>query len=248
MKKITALYILALFLLTGCFSNKHIRLTKGLAAYYPFNGNANDCSKNNPVFNNATLTADRFGHTNSAYHFNGIDNFMQIQNISAINPHKEISICVWVRPTGFYYGTCHSNRIIMKGDGDYTSGNYTIAFDEAIYSPETACGAPLTDTIHQNFRCIADAKPYLPYIIKNEWISIIFTCDQKTTRLYINGQLKSLVNLTSKITFKNQCDLFFGRLNDATFPYWYNGDLDEVRIYNRAINELEIMKIAAGVN
>jgi hypothetical protein len=29
-------------------------------------------------------------------------------------------------------------------------------------------------------------------------------------------------------------------LNDSTFPYWLNGDLDEIRIYNRALNEEEI--------
>lgn len=45
-------------------------LTNGLVAYYPFNGNANDTSGNghNGTANGATLTTDRFGMTNAAYH------------------------------------------------------------------------------------------------------------------------------------------------------------------------------------
>ncbi|MBK7558794.1 MAG: hypothetical protein IPI54_11195 [Chitinophagaceae bacterium] len=55
-----------------CFAQVDLNL--GLKAYYPFSGNANDISgnNNNPVFNNATLTADRLGNPNSAYHFNGM--------------------------------------------------------------------------------------------------------------------------------------------------------------------------------
>jgi hypothetical protein len=48
-------------------------LTNGLAAYYPFNGNANDASgggKNGTVYG-ATLTPDRFGNANQAYLFGG---------------------------------------------------------------------------------------------------------------------------------------------------------------------------------
>ena len=67
-----------------------VDLTNGLRAYYPFSGNAQDASgnNNNPVFNNATLTADRFGKPGSAYHFNGIDNYMKILNSPSLNLNK----------------------------------------------------------------------------------------------------------------------------------------------------------------
>ncbi|CAN5664572.1 hypothetical protein BH11BAC1_BH11BAC1_00100 [soil metagenome] len=43
----------------------------GLVAWYPFTGNANDSSgnANDGTVYNAVLTADRFGTSNSAYHF-----------------------------------------------------------------------------------------------------------------------------------------------------------------------------------
>ena len=40
----------------------------------------------------------------------------------------------------------------------------------------------------------------------------------------------------SHVDFVNTSDLFFGRLNDLTFSYWFNGDLDVVHIYNGALN------------
>ena len=64
-----------MLILTLLFANTFAQVipTNGLVAYYPFNGNANDYSlnANNGTVIDATLTADRFGNTNSAYQFNG---------------------------------------------------------------------------------------------------------------------------------------------------------------------------------
>ena len=52
--------------------------TTGLVAYYPFNSNANDESGSGTIHNGtvnggASLTGDRFGFSNSAYSFDGVD-------------------------------------------------------------------------------------------------------------------------------------------------------------------------------
>src|SRR6478609_7779397 len=101
--------ILLLFFLLPSALFCQVNLNNGLMAYYPFNGNANDVSGNNndPIFNNATLTSDYYGKANSAYHFKGVDNYIEIPNSASLNFSNTISICAWVKPTGFYYGTCH---------------------------------------------------------------------------------------------------------------------------------------------
>ena len=50
--------------------------SEGLMAFYPFKGNANDFSGNgwDGTVNGATLTTDRFGKTDNAYHFTGTTN------------------------------------------------------------------------------------------------------------------------------------------------------------------------------
>ena len=66
------------FVPANSISNSPAFLTNGLIAYYPFNGNANDASGNgnNGTVYGATLTADRFGNPNSAYYFNGTNNYI----------------------------------------------------------------------------------------------------------------------------------------------------------------------------
>src|SRR5215471_8130342 len=119
------LFLLVLLIFSKCLFAQ-VNLNQGLLAYYPFTGNANDASgnNNNPVFNNATLTSDRFGNANNAYSFNGIDNCIRIPNSPSLNPSNQISICVWVNVNGFYQGKCHGNNIVMKGDADYLPGDY----------------------------------------------------------------------------------------------------------------------------
>ncbi len=240
------LFILLLFVSYSTFSQS---LTLGLRAYYPFSGNANDASgnNNNPTFNNATLTADRLGNANSAYHFNGTNTFMQIPNSASLNTTNTLSLCAWVRPTGFYMGPCHGNSILMKGDADHLPGNYLLRFDDGAYLNYTNCANPI-DVNHQNFYGgTASAAPpgYTPYIQLNEWYSIVLTNDGTTSSLYINCELKASIP-QSVSTFTNSYNLFFGRLNHPQYPYWLNGDLDEVRIYDRALSQDEVNLYSAG--
>jgi hypothetical protein len=232
------------FFLTVLFSYSQVNLNNGLMAYYPFNGNANDASgnNNNPVFNNATLTSDRSGTPNAAYHFNGINNYMQIPNNSTLNFANKMSIVAWVKVTGFYAGTCHGNRIVMKGNTDNTPGNYYLTFDDNAYTNGQNCFITAPDVLHQNFYGYATNQTpggYTPHIQTNQWYSVIFTSDGTTTNLYINCELKGS-GPVGAATFTNAADLFFGNLNNPLYPYWFNGDLDEVRIYNRALNIAEV--------
>ena len=80
-KPVITLPLCAFLLCILSFPGKaQVNLANGLIAYYPFSGNANDASGNgnNAVFNNATLTTDRFGNPNSAYYFDGVSNYIQI--------------------------------------------------------------------------------------------------------------------------------------------------------------------------
>ena len=85
-------------------------LTNGLVAYYPFNGNANDASGvniNGSPFN-AVLSADRFGNTNSAYSFNGVDSV--IAPVGNFNPVAgSFTVTVWFKPN-----PCSRNWIFMR--------------------------------------------------------------------------------------------------------------------------------------
>ena len=238
-------YVLVLLFLISCSAVYcQLDLSTGLVAYYPFNGNANDESgnNNNPVFNNATLTADRFGNPNSAYHFNGISNYMMIPNRPGINMSNQLTLSVWVRPTGFYYGICHASCILSKGFGNYMPGDYALRFDDALYTKGNGCADTICDTVHQNFRGTGTTmEHYTPFINKDKWYAVTYTNDGTTAKLYVDCKLAYSIKFPE--TFTNTFDLYFGKVNDEFFPFWLNGDLDEVRIYDRALDTTAIFAL-----
>jgi hypothetical protein len=71
--------------------------TNGLVGWWGFNGNAQDNSGNgnHGTVNGATLSTDRFGNQNSAYSFNGLNNWIQVQDHISIRP-SNITLATWV--------------------------------------------------------------------------------------------------------------------------------------------------------
>ena len=73
-------------------------LNEGLVAYYPFDANAIDQTGNghDGTVYGATLTTDRFGKANSAYRFDGVNSYIQIND----SPRFDLStftITAWAK-------------------------------------------------------------------------------------------------------------------------------------------------------
>lgn len=96
--------------------------TNGLVAYYSFNGNANDESGNgnHGIVHGATSTSDKFSNPNSAYWFDGIDDYIQLP-ISIIDG-QEGTISCWIQIAD----TIYNNAIF--GTGDTTNSHSTFGF------------------------------------------------------------------------------------------------------------------------
>lgn len=235
------LTILITFIVIPFTIFSQVDLNSGLLAYYPFSGNANDASGNgnNPIFNNATLTVDYYGNANSAYYFNGVDNYMEILNNESLNP-KELTLCAMVNVQGFYYGNCYNNCIIDKGTSDGEAGNYSLRFTQSAIT-NGSCG--IQDTINQQFVGYAynnsTAGLYNPPVQKNVWTCVVYTVSADSLKLYVGGNLVWKEKKTSDIG-SNSYNVFLGRKGDDSFPYWFNGVMDEVRIYNRALTPGEV--------
>src|SRR5688572_33090668 len=74
-----------------------VNLTLGLVADYPFNGNPNDVSGNgyNGLLQNGIqITSDRFGTANSAYNFDGVDDYIKIIDNGAFST-PQFSLVIW---------------------------------------------------------------------------------------------------------------------------------------------------------
>ena len=210
-----------------------VDLVTGLVAYYPFNGNANDESgnANHGIVSNATLTNDRFGNLNNSYNFNGIDNYITIPFSPKFNLDNSFSFSIWINPQNISL----SQRIIDRSTGG-TSDDWMIDL--------SANPADIG-----KIRCIAGGAGSSnlsysnPVITKeNIWYLVNVTYDLKDIRFYINGILDKISPLTSSTpTSTNPVRIGVATVGNANF---FNGKIDDIRIYNRALSQAEITYLA----
>jgi hypothetical protein len=213
--------------------------TNGLVGYWPFNGNANDESGNgnNGTVNGATLTTDRFGVANKAFSFDGVNDFIEIQNSQSLN-YQNWTISVWININGYYFGnvngnTSYGNTIVGKGT-DFNSGFYGIGFSSQTYKAYSMFGLGSQPNYAQS---ISD-------ISLNNWINVVGTWNGINMKIYFNGQLENINNNISNNPGVNNQNLFFGTMAaNNLYPYWLNGKIDDIGIWNRALNDCEIQDL-----
>src|SRR6185436_8408174 len=88
--------ILVVFLFFFKSSIGQVDLNRGLIAYYPFNGNSNDATgngHNGTPLNGVQLTTDRFGNSNNAYYFDGVDDRITVPDDGTLSPQKLTLAC-----------------------------------------------------------------------------------------------------------------------------------------------------------
>ncbi|QEC41358.1 LamG domain-containing protein [Pseudobacter ginsenosidimutans] len=225
-------------------------LKRGLIAYYNFNnGTLNDSSgKNNHiVFNNAVKTIDRMGRPNNAYLFNGTSSYMQVTNSESLNPGSEITMMAIMKVNGFYAGQCKSNQIFGKTSyySDYVNGAYVMRFTPADF----ICSSPL-DTENEVFNIGYGDRDSYPEksagaisdtlkVKTDQWYTLIYTYKEGVSKLYVNGKLIDERQHTAVFT-PNMNDLFIGKCEGSSYPFWFNGVIDEIRLYERALCETEV--------
>jgi len=207
----------------------------GLVAYYPFNGNANDESGNNHngTVNGAILTNDRFGISESAYSFDGTDDYVIIPFDPVFDfNNQDFTITVWIKSE--WTGSGYERRIINYGGSIYN--DYAIN-----YLNDGHVQILIADTPYYiaSTYSLADGIPHL--------ISFVRDNGNNTLRLYIDGQLDGSINGGSGNMPHLQSNrrLTFGRkqrLNSQNDSYFYGG-LDDIRFYKCVLSDLEIQEL-----
>ncbi|MFN5848252.1 MAG: S8 family serine peptidase [Chitinophagales bacterium] len=220
-------------------------LNTGKVLHLDFNGNTQDKSGlgNHATNFGATPVTGKAGVANTAYRFNGTSNYMQVANSTSLNNFSgnKITLTAILKPRGFYNGACKGNSILMKGNTDFLSGNYLLR-----YSPINGCTAS-ADTNQNNFYgsvsssggCSLSQIHNPPYVKRDTWYCIVVVYTGDSIHTYINGEKKYSCSYSGSIGSHNM-DVFIGKLDNATYPYWLNADVDDIRIYNRVLAPSEV--------
>lgn len=221
-----------------------------LVAWYTFNGDTKDHSGNgNDVdFNTATPAPGKDGNPNTAYQFDGTGNYMTVPNSSSLNPSSAITVVAIVKPLGFYQGQCHSNRVVCKGFDDNDNGRYNIGYDDQPFWQYQGCDKEVKENKESFYASYGDGHGSAAgitdlaiHVKQGKWFTLAYTFDGKRSKFYVNGMLQAS-SVKSTTYTPNSNPLFIGRNQDPSFPYYFNGIIDEIRIYNTALSQGGIQK------
>jgi len=204
-------------------------LEDSLIAFYSFDGNAKDLSKNANdgfVFG-ATLTEDRFGNENSAYYFDGMDDFIVIPDSDVLTPtENNLSISVWAKVYPKY-----NSYILYKGSHQYnreyamgmrTDSLASFQINDLGSGGENQWGVPSKTKF---------GEP--------KWSHIVGVYDGWSCKIYVNGKLENTTYRESEIG-NYDSDLYIGTYGGDLSKYAINAAIDDIRIYNRVLTESEI--------
>jgi len=235
--------ITLLFLLTLCSVPKTIfaDINEGLVAYYPFNGNAIDESGNENANNNngniheAILSTDRFTNLNSAYKFDGINDYIEVQNIEDLNfGNGDMAISVWVKPDKPSSGSRILSKFQHTSKPYYDIGYFFSYFSKSPYNYfifGIGDGESKSEALSKLICEGAKRKWYHLVGVRNTSL--------KTVSLYINGALeKSVKDKTTDIT--NSSNFRIASHPPCCSCEYFSGTIDDIRIYNRSLSRNEI--------
>jgi hypothetical protein len=222
--------------------------TNGLVGWWPFNGNANDESGNgnNGTVNGATLTTDRFGNATKAYSFDGVSNHIRVSdnNSSSLDLVQDYTMSAWVNLIAHAYSPCvitkHLGNIDNLGTYTYLLSSQTANFPYYILQQATPHFDNLTATTEPSSYQL------------NQWYYLSCTYNKSQQRLihYINGVAVDSINVLYDIQ-NTSIDLLFGACfvwDMNSLDYFWNGKLDDIGIWNRALTQQEITTLYNAVN
>ena len=239
MKGISLVLCLIFFFVVVNSSTAQVNLQNGLVAYYPFDGNVSDLSGNNhngTVVNGLSFGPNRFGDLNSAAAFSGNNNYISIPDNGAFST-SQISISLWFQSTSDNLQNLIGKR--KFGDDGTPSGGAQYQFF-INYAPFPGIGSNL---VGNNSTCAnTGITSYLNTgqpICRGRWYHAVITYDGTFHKIYING----LLVRSEQVSFTS----FLNCTSELRFGVWWSkdmipfiGSMDEVRWYNRAINQAEV--------
>ncbi|MCP1385176.1 LamG domain-containing protein [Runella salmonicolor] len=206
-------------------------IRQGIIACYSFDGNAKDGIGNNDgLVRGATLTEDRYGKANSAYSFNGIDNYIEIKGDNFKN--TTYTLALWAYPIKNPAGNQYHYAISIGGaGGDQSIDISNGAFNAIGWTIGTYLVSPTPLTTF----CAAGVLPEL-----NKWYHIVATRDNQKIRLYVDGAFICESSTQGLLpNYGTNTVMTIGRR--AQGGQFLAAKIDDVVIYNRVLSDAEVV-------
>jgi beta-galactosidase len=200
--------------------------TANLVAYWPLDGNYSDASGNghNASATGGTLSFVNPGHSGQSVDFDGASG-LNCADSSGINLTSGATISAWIKSSN---ETDSWACVVAKGVTAWRLIRNEVGSTICFHFNPAGGGTEF------------QANGSTP-VLDGRWHHLMGVYDGSQIRLYVDGQLDASTS-TGGAALRTSTDPVYigsriGRLSDRS----WNGQIDEVRIYDRALNESEIL-------
>jgi sugar lactone lactonase YvrE len=205
----------------------------GLYFSYPFSGNANDVSgsgNNGTVQNGASLTTDRYNASNSAYSFNGSNQYISTSTSTASPGPQNFSISAWFKTS--------SAGGLLVGFGSSITGS-SGSYDRHIYMNNS--GQIYYGLYPGTVKTINTTSTYAD----GNWHHVVATTSTTSgSNLYVDGVLQATdATMTTSQSYTGYWRVAYDNINGWTSQpssFYFNGSLDDIAVYNTAISASQV--------
>jgi flagellin-like protein len=229
-----------------CHSHEVCNARNGLVAYWPMDEDKNDYSTNQRTLTCGTnqCPIEGSGIMNKSFIFDGQNTSTLGDRMSAtnvlLNSTNGFTVSVWVRPNNWTTNVLRcSNGIVSSKEGNvWYSPGWSLSqcvynnLYKAVFWYSNATSGPPTQIGNQTV--LVSTKS----IMDNNWHHVVITAiDSGNISLYVDGSLDKTVVAFAKVF---SSDIKISTTQENPTPYYYNGSVDEVAIFNRSLNATEI--------
>jgi gliding motility-associated-like protein len=240
--------LIASLLLFGSTSYGQVNLNSGLVAYYPFNGNFADASgngNNGTGMNGVGFGTDQWGNTNNAADFDGNNDYIAVPPDVSITPGHNFSMAFRFKTTSTVLQVLFS-KSDWAGTGAPNNFQYQVGINGGSLLPSNGL---FYATAHTGNTCVksqfyADHYSYGSNTANNTWYCVVLTFDNGVKKVFMNGFLISTNSVSGKPNNTDIDSCTGGQLRIGAWwqndPRWFEGLIDEVRLWNRSLNQQEV--------
>ncbi|MBI2595346.1 four helix bundle protein [Candidatus Daviesbacteria bacterium] len=219
-------------------SDPRSNLSNGLVGYWKMDESSwtSDCtteevtdasgnSNNGESCPNADANDPLTGKFGNAGDFDGTNDYVNIDDNDGLTPSR-VTVAAWL-----YRGrTVTAEMAINKGDGSTNANSsYELGFRSANNFPifEVSTGSAWVTATGTTA------------ISTSTWAHVVGTYDGKEVRIFVNGVLEESSSTTTSVV--NDTNAL--RIGSTSGGFNFQGRVDEVRVYNRAISPAEVSQL-----
>lgn len=186
--------------------------------------------------NGATLTTDRNGNTNSAYYFDGSESYIDLGSHDMFNFNESsFSITFWIK------AAIQDSTVLSKGVEGSSGKGWNIQCENT-----TGLGEGVRLDLSDGNTIIKESGSVNTgtEVFDGEWHYITFKLDRalQEASVYLDGVQKESIDISSLGNINSDQNLWIGRRGGGDW-HIFNGSLDDIRVYNRALSGAEIQTL-----